>query len=440
MIFLRHRSIGNHDRSRLVCMLPNKFIPTLPPEHTNRSSRTEPSDQDAAAQPRWMDPTIFPAIDAQPQWGIFHARKVQPMSQAEIASRILAGPGEVLWHGGTAEPDVLMVTRPDNPRPVMAAECTELQQAILKRDEGQLLKRRKRNALLFYPVLLFAVLLIAAGSKSAVLFAVIAVSTGGAHIEAWLALAKLRRDPREYLRQTAAQLRYSAWLGLVGVKHWCRTCWVAGVWVVIGAAQFLVPATSLPDGAPRYLAAALVKNAVISEPWRLLTATMLHGSIIHLLMNAATMLSLGLLLERGAHRHLLSVVWLSGALLGSLFSWLLLPATSVGASGGILAVFSFLLVMAYRRKQLLPPDFLGELIRSLLMIAMLGLLAWSVIDNAAHLGGAIAGAAMAYCVFREKRGELPLQDSRLLRMVGRIGDALFVVIALFTLAKLFGVA
>jgi hypothetical protein len=74
------------------------------------------------------------------------------------------------------------------------------------------------------------------------------------------------------------------------------------------------------------------------------------------------------------------------------------------------------------------------------MIATLGVLARSAIDNAAHPGGALAGAAMGFWVFREDRGELPLPDSRPLQITGRIGDALFVVIALFTLAKLFGVA
>jgi membrane associated rhomboid family serine protease len=440
MIFFRHHFIGIYECWRLVCMLPNGFNPIVPRKQTTHSAADASCNQSDAARPRWMDPAVFPLLDMQPQWGIFHARKVEPMPLADIVSRIAAGPGEVLWHGNTAEPAVLMVTRPDNARPVMAAECVELQQAILKRDEEQLLKTRKRNALVFYPLLLFAVFLTAAGSKSAVIFAIFAVSTGGSHIEAWLALTRLRRAPQDYLRKTAAQLRYSAWLGIAGVKHWCRTCWMTGAWVLIGVAQLLVPAASLPDGAPRYLAAALVKSAVLSEPWRLLTATMVHGSIIHLIMNAATMLSLGLLLERGAHRHLLSVVWLLGALSGSLFSWLLLPATSVGASGGILAVFGFLLVMAYRRKQHLPPDFLGTLIRSLLLIAMLGLLAWSAIDNAAHLGGAIAGAAVGYWVFREKCGELPLRDSRSLQIAGRSGDALFVLIVLFTLAKLFGVA
>jgi hypothetical protein len=49
-------------------------------------------------------------------------------------------------------------------------------------------------------------------------------------------------------------------------------------------------------------------------------------------------------------------------------------------------------------------------------------------------------AAMGFWVFREDRGELPLPDSRSLQITGRIGDALFMAIALFTLAKLFGFA
>ena len=183
-------------------------------------------------------------------------------------------------------------------------------------------------------------------------------------------------------------------------------------------------------------AAALVKASLAAEPWRLLTASMMHGSILHIILNASAMLSLGLLLERGAHRHLVAPVWLVGSLAGSLFSWAATPTTSVGASGGILAVFGFLLVMAHRCRAQLPPGFGSSLVRSLVMIGMLGILAWNVIDNAAHVGGLLAGAALSYGILRAAKDKLPLPNSRPMTIAGRLGEVSLLAIAIFTLVKL----
>ena len=363
--------------------------------------------------------------------------EVEPVALAEIVSRITVGHRAEQWHGGHERLDVVFVTRPDATCPVAAVECPELRSAILYRDAQALKKTRNKNGFVFYPLLVLTIMLDIGLHTFAVLPAIFAMSSGAAHVEAWLTLNKLKADPEKYLHDVAAQLRYAVWLTMAGVKHWCRTCAMIFIWLVIGCVQAFLSGPRGIGGEPGYIAAAaLVKNAVAAEPWRLLTATMLHGSVIHFIMNAGAMFSLGLLLERGAHRHLLTPVWLSGAVTGSLLSWAATPATSVGASGGILAVFAFLLVMGQRRKTRLPPDFASSLSRSLLMIAMLGLLAWGVIDNAAHLGGAVTGAVTGYWIFRDDDGMLPLRDSRALVVIGGIGDLLFAALAMLTIAKL----
>ncbi len=385
--------------------------------------------------PTWKDPAFLPENPQSPQWGVLDKGALELVPLPEIISRIEAGPGVEQWHGGGERPEIIFVTAPYSTRPLAAVECPELQAAILKRDAERLGKERRKSGLLFYPLLLLTIVLDLGFGTFVVLPAIFAMTSGASHIEAWIKLNKLKADPEEYLRNISAQLRYAVWLTLSGVKHWTRTYWMVGIWAAIGGVQIFLSPSGKP-GAPGYLSAALVKNMVAAEPWRLVTATMLHGSIIHFLMNASAMLSLGLLLERGAHRHLLAFVWLSGAIAGSLLSWAATPATSVGASGGILAVFCFLLVMGKRRQHHLPPDFASSLVRSLLMIGMLGLLAWGVIDNAAHLGGAIAGAAIGILVFRGADDPLPLPDSDLLTMIGRVADTLFVAIAIFTMYKL----
>ncbi|MEO8103481.1 MAG: rhomboid family intramembrane serine protease [Betaproteobacteria bacterium] len=400
-------------------------------------ARPTPLGPTSPELPAWADPTLFTASPQATEWGIFHAGKLAPMPLAEIVARVEAGPGVAQWHGGGERAEVVLVTRPESARPLAAVECPELQAAILRRDQQALSKARRKNGIVFYPLLAFTVLLDLGLHTFAILPAIFAMSTGAAHVEAWLTLNKLKSDPDKYLRGIAAQLRYAAWLTVSGVKHWCRTCAMLIIWLVIGCVEWFLPGPPGVGGEPGYIiSAALVKSAIAAEPWRLLTATMLHGSIIHYIMNASAMFSLGLLLERGANRYLLTPVWLAGALAGSLLSWAGTSTTSVGASGGILAVFAFLLVMGQRRQSRLPPDFGSSLVRSLVMIAMLGLLAWGAIDNAAHLGGAIAGATIGYFVFRSDDGTLPLRDTSVLAAIGRIGDSLFVVAALFTMAKL----
>lgn len=402
------------------------------------SATEQPAAHDDAqhALRDWTDPALLPELPDPPQWGLFKDGAMQPMPLPELVALIQGGRGAEQLNGKGERPDVVFVTRPESTRPVPAVECPELRAAILKRDEDQLVKTRRTNGLFFYPLLLVTIFLELTLSTLALLPAVFAMTNGAAHAEAWRTLARLRADPDRYLRDTSAQIRYAAWLTLAGNRYWSRTWGLVLIWVAIYAVQYFLPAGARGEPAPYLAAAALVKSAVVAEPWRLLTAAMLHGSILHILMNAITMLSLGVLMERGAHRHLLVPVWLAGALAGSLLSWAGTPATSVGASGGIMAVFSFLLVMGYRCRARLPPDFSSSLVRGLVMIGMLGLLAWGVIDNAAHLGGVLAGAAIARWVFRGDHTTLPLSDSPALTAVSRGCWVIVVAVAVFTLMKL----
>lgn len=427
-----HNSFAPDLTIRAISQLP----PSPEPFEQPNSAPSQPAERPHEV-PSWTDASLFPECEQPTRWGIFRNGAVEPVALAEIVSRITVGTGVEQWNGKGERPDIVFVTRPDSTRPVAAVECPELKAAILFRDAQSLKKERRKSGVLFYPLLALTILLDVGLHTFVVLPAIFAMTSGAGHVEAWLTLNKLRTQPDKYLRDIAAQLRYAVWLTMAGVKHWCRTCAMVFIWLAIGCVQAFLSGPPGSGGEPGYIAsAALVKNAVATEPWRLVTSAMLHGSVIHFLMNASTMLALGPLLERGAQRYLLTPVWLAGAVSGSLLSWMATPTTSVGASGGILAVFTFLLVMGRRRKDRLPPDFASSLIRSLVMIGMLGLLAWGVIDNAAHLGGAIAGAMIGYFAFRNDDGTLPLCDTPALASVGRIADSIIVVVALFTAAKL----
>ncbi|MBK8047001.1 MAG: rhomboid family intramembrane serine protease [Anaerolineales bacterium] len=75
------------------------------------------------------------------------------------------------------------------------------------------------------------------------------------------------------------------------------------------------------------------------EYWRLFTATLLHGGVLHLMFNLYALFSLGPLLESylGPARFL--AIYVLGGLFGSLLSYAFTDSVSVGASGAIFGIF-----------------------------------------------------------------------------------------------------
>ena len=120
---------------------------------------------------------------------------------------------------------------------------------------------------------------------------------------------------------------------------------------------------------------------------------------------------------------------LDGRRLGGEELALLMPDTaSVGASGGILGLVGFLLVVGVRHRGSLPADFAKSIIRSVLFMAALGFLAKDYIDNAAHAGGFLVGCVIA----------LPLSGN--VRELGRYPDRGAVVKAGWAAVAVLGVA
>lgn len=164
---------------------------------------------------------------------------------------------------------------------------------------------------------------------------------------------------------------------------------LGGAIIAAGLAQVVMFGASIEAGALR-------RDAVAAgEWWRLLTAPMLHGNILHFWMNYAALESLGRTTETRGVGAWVPIVFVLSALAGGLASLALPPdVASVGASGGLLGMFGFLAVMAYRRKRHLPPGFLRALLINIALIGVVGAVAYRFIDNAAHAGGLAAGVLM----------------------------------------------
>lgn len=135
------------------------------------------------------------------------------------------------------------------------------------------------------------------------------------------------------------------------------------------------------------------------EVWRLVTAGLVHGGAIHLLINASVLSDLGRVVERLlGSRRMLAVLW-GGVAAGSLASFLTNPHLSVGVSGGLFALVGALLAVGLRHRRSLPPAARRMLVRAPITVIVLNValgLALPFIDNAAHLGGLAAGVLLGF--------------------------------------------
>ncbi len=323
---------------------------------------------------------------------------------------------------------------PGTPRVVHVSEVAGLWEVLTERDLRLAQAAVGSNRAIALPTAGASATAMAFGAppQATFVFLIYGIQAAETWLESAMTGRSLRRDASAYFQRCSREVRYVFWVHSTSDLALWRTWSLSAVWVVLFVIQLVV---GLDDSIQR---AGLVKPAVWQgEAWRLFTGPMLHGNLWHIFMNATSSISLALLIERTAHGHVLMPLWLLGALGGSLFSVALLPeSTSVGASGGLMGFVGFLAVMGWRRRRLLPPQFAANTLRSVAFMALFGLVAWSVIDNAAHAGGLLAGAITGHWLFRRAEGPLPLPETRLRSMAGWLGVAAFGSLAALTLGRL----
>lgn len=132
--------------------------------------------------------------------------------------------------------------------------------------------------------------------------------------------------------------------------------------------------------------------------WRLLASAFLHGNWMHFLFNAYALFVVGSLVERAYGPVRFLAIYVGSALTGSLASFALSDAMSVGASGAIFGLMSAGLLALKRGDQSVQALLSGKQLAGLGWWAAYSLLQGFThpgIDNAAHLGGLAGGAALA---------------------------------------------
>lgn len=133
------------------------------------------------------------------------------------------------------------------------------------------------------------------------------------------------------------------------------------------------------------------------EYWRILTGAVIHSGVLHVGMNSYALYSFGRLVELLSNRAHIAMVFLLSAIGGGILSLIFLPdGTSVGASGGIVGLLSYLAVYAFRRRQFISPEFRKSLLVNIGFILVFGLVLFNRIDNYGHIGGLITGAIYGF--------------------------------------------
>lgn len=209
----------------------------------------------------------------------------------------------------------------------------------------------------------------------------------------WYQARKRIREVRDWNAENVVSvvplLRFETWLD---AQKSPITYALLGLMSLVGLAQ-LLPSQSIE-------VAGLVKPAYhAGEWWRLLTAPLLHGNLIHFLMNASALLYLGKRVEVFARWPHVPLVFLFSACAGGELSARWIAVSSVGASGGLMGLLGFLLVFESLHARLVPRSARRRLLAGVILTAVIGFVGYRFIDNAAHAGGLLAGMLYAVIVF-----------------------------------------
>jgi rhomboid protease GluP len=155
------------------------------------------------------------------------------------------------------------------------------------------------------------------------------------------------------------------------------------------------------DGATLIAAGASVSGggADVSH-WRWLTAAFIHANLLHIVMNLWVLGQIGVLSERALGRGLYAATYVVTGVIGNVLSTVMAAGrpqmtVAVGASGAIMGLIGMAAMFAWRSGQRAAAKALAFNILFVLGVGLsLSARGISLVDNAAHIGGLCAGAAI----------------------------------------------
>ncbi len=207
-----------------------------------------------------------------------------------------------------------------------------------------------------------------------------------------------------------------------------------GVWV-LNVFNGISPMKPTPQELFAWGANSAAAVTIDGQYWRLLTATFLHAGVLHLALNMFGLWEAGRQICRWFGNGQFLLVYLGSALAGSALSlhFSSQQSVSVGASGAVFGVLGALLAAVWKHRERIPAATSKQLMTSQGIFVAYALLQGFTkpgIDNAAHVGGLLAGAAITL-LLAQQMGQVASAGGRLLRQglaLGITGAAVLVLV------------
>jgi rhomboid protease GluP len=193
---------------------------------------------------------------------------------------------------------------------------------------------------------------------------------------------------------------------------WTRRPTYTYVFFAINIVVFVLMALAGGSGnEPTLMAFGVKSNAAIAQGqwWRFVTPIFIHIGLLHLFFNSYALWIVGPQVEKlyGSARFV--ILYVLTGVAGVYGSYSYHPDTiSAGASGAIFGLFGVLLVFGIRHRNSIPPFFKRSVGTGVLPVIVINLIIGftiPAIDNSAHIGGLLAGAALAAVLPFQKPGE-----------------------------------
>jgi len=159
--------------------------------------------------------------------------------------------------------------------------------------------------------------------------------------------------------------------------------------------------------------------------WRLVTAGFLHGGLFHILMNSWVLYDLGAQVEQIYGTRRLLVFYFASTVCGFAASTWWSPSLSVGASAGLFGFIGAMIAVGVRYKTSMGLAIRGLYMRWAIYGLLFGLLPFFRVDNAAHIGGLVAGFGCAWL------SGLPSVRDTLTERLWRFGAYAVVAVTIF---------
>lgn len=239
------------------------------------------------------------------------------------------------------------------------------------------------------------------------------------------------RDLREaaQFEQKLRELTPSVWsaTAVVGVN--------VAVWLV-QVAMGVPPLQPSPEVLLQWGGNSAAAVVLDGQVWRLLTATMLHGGLMHLALNMFGLWEPGRQLARQIGNGQFLLVYLASALCGSAASlhFSAQASVSIGASGAVFGVLGALVASSWKHRSELPALSSKRLWSGpglFLVYALVQGFGSARVDNAAHVGGLLAGLLLGLLLVVRFDAERP-QDRIPQATLGALLAAAAVLVGVLT--------